>query len=325
MSDNDKSVLVVIEHDGRHVKPASLRAVTAARMLSDAYSLVCIGHGIEPVASSLTELGATKIYVVDHEVLRDPLADRYAEVVRRVAAAAGAETILAASSTFSRDLLPRVAALVDAPMLSDVTQIQADGNETVFQRPVNAGSELATVTLQTERRVLTIRAGAFEMPQRSVGKSPLESIVIAPQDLPDGTQFVSREVRQSQRPELSEARVVVAGGRPIKDRETFERLVGCLADALGGAVGATRALVDAGVVPNDWQIGQTGKVLSPDLYIAVGISGAVQHLAGIMDSRVIVAINKDPSAPIMKMASYALVGDLFELVPQLVEKLTRAE
>jgi electron transfer flavoprotein alpha subunit len=210
-------------------------------------------------------------------------------------------------------------------MLSDVTQIHTGPDQTVFQRPVNAGSEVATVTLQAERRALTIRPGAFEMPQRTVGRSPLETVAITPQDLPDGMRFVSREERQSQRPELSEARVVVAGGRPIRDRDSFEQLVGGLADSLGGAVGATRALVDAGVVPNDWQIGQTGKVLSPDLYIAIGISGAVQHLAGIMDARVIVAINKDPTAPMMKIASYALTGDLFELVPQLIEKLPHAE
>ena len=163
------------------------------------------------------------------------------------------------------------------------------------------------------------------MPQRAAQKSPIETITISPGTLPDGTRFVSREQRQSPRPELSEARVVVAGGRPIKDRETFEQLVGRLADTLGGAVGATRALVDAGVVPNDWQIGQTGKVLAPELYIAMGISGAVQHLAGIMDARVIVAINKDPSAPLMKLASYALIGDMFEVVPQLIQTLQQPD
>jgi electron transfer flavoprotein alpha subunit len=318
-------VLVVIEHDGQQAKPASLRAVSAARQLGDAYSLVCIGQRIEQVASSVTELGAAKVYMADHESLADPLADRYAQVIAEVAAQDGSRTILAASSTFSRDLLPRVAALVDAPMLSDVTQIQSRAGQTEYQRPVNAGSEVAAVTLQAECRVLTIRPGAFEMPRQTMGKSSLEPVVISPRDLPEGSQFVSREERQSQRPDLSEARVVVAGGRPIKDRENFEQLVGRLADALGGAVGATRALVDAGVVPNDWQIGQTGKALAPELYIAIGISGAVQHLAGIMDARVIVAINKDATAPMMKMASYALTGDLFEIVPQLTEALQRTE
>jgi electron transfer flavoprotein alpha subunit len=206
-------------------------------------------------------------------------------------------------------------------MLSDVVQIESRPEGIVFQRPINAGSELATVTLDAERRVLTVRPGAFEMPQPTVGKSALETVSISPQNLSEGTRFVSREERKSPRPELSEARVVVAGGRPIKDQESFERLVGGLADSLGGAVGATRALVDAGVVPNDWQIGQTGKVLAPELYIGMGISGSVQHLAGIMDARIIVAINRDPQAPLMQVASYAVVGDLYEVVPELIEKL----
>ena len=321
MNSVELPVLVVIEHDGNQAKPASMRAVTAARQLGDTCSVVCIGHGIERLASSVTELGAANVYMVDHEALAEPLADRYARVVADVVDKDGSQTVLAASSTFSRDLLPRVAALLNAPMLSDVTQIQVQAEGTEYQRPINAGCELATVTLQAERRVLTIRPSAFEMPARTTGKSSLVPVTISPKGLPDGTRFVSREVRQSPRPELSEARVVVAGGRPIKDSEAFERLVGRLADTLGGAVGATRALVDAGVVPNDWQIGQTGKVLAPELYIAIGISGAVQHLAGIMDARVIVAINKDPNAPMMKLASYALTGDLFELVPQLIRAL----
>jgi electron transfer flavoprotein alpha subunit len=314
-------VLVVIEHDGQRAKPVSLRAVSAARELGDTYSLVCIGQRVEGVAWSVAELGAAKVYVADHEALADPLADRYAQVVADVAAKDGSRTVLAASSTFSRDLLPRVAALLDAPMLSDVTQIHRTSEATLYQRRVNAGSEMATVTLEAERRVLTIRPGAFEMPPRTTGKSSIEPVILAPDELPNAARFISRQQRESQRPELTEARVVVAGGRPIKDRETFERLIGRLADALGGAVGATRALVDAGVTPNDWQIGQTGKVLAPELYIGMGISGSVQHLAGIMDARIIVAINKDPQAPLVKIASFALVGDLFEVVPELIEKL----
>ncbi|MEX2308360.1 MAG: electron transfer flavoprotein subunit alpha/FixB family protein [Pirellulales bacterium] len=325
MSDAEFPILVVIENDQQHAKPASLRAISAARQLGDSYSLLCLGRGIETVVAGVSDLGAARIYVADHEALADPLADRYAKVVVDVAAQDGSRTILAAGSTFSRDLLPRVAALIDAPMLSDVTHIESTPDQTIYQRPVNAGSEVATVTLESPRRVLTIRAGAFELPQRTDERSPRQSVAVSRDALPNGMQFVSREQRQSQRPELSEARVVVAGGRPIKDREAFEQLVGRLADTLGGAVGATRALVDAGVVPNDWQIGQTGKVLSPELYIGIGISGAVQHLAGIMDARVIVAINKDPTAPIMKMASYALTGDLFELVPQLIQALQRGD
>jgi electron transfer flavoprotein alpha subunit len=325
MSDGEKHVLVVIEHDGKQVKPASLKAISAARQLGGSYSLLCIGNDIESVTASLLGFTAMKVFVSDHALLADPIADRYARVVADIAIEGKAQTVIAASSTFSRDLLPRVAALIDAPMLSDVTLIQSRSDKAVYHRPINAGSETATATLYGERQVLTIRPGAFEMPVSGHQQSPIEPIAISPDSLPDGTHFVSREVRQSPRPELSEAHVVVAGGRPIKDRETFELLVGRLADTLGGAVGATRALVDAGVVPNDWQIGQTGKVLAPELYIAMGISGAVQHLAGIMDARVIVAINKDASAPLMKLASYSLVGDLFDVVPQLIESLQNGE
>jgi electron transfer flavoprotein alpha subunit len=325
MPESEQPALVVIEHERGQAKPASLRAISAARLLGDPYSVLCIGQGIQTIAAGLAELGAAKIYAADHDALADAIADRYAKVVADLAIENGFRTVLAASSTFSRDLLPRVAALLDAPMLSDVTHIEPRAGQTVYQRPVNAGSEVATVTLQGACRVLTIRPGAFELPQPATQKSIVEAVAVLAETLPDCARFVSREERQSPRPELSEARVVVAGGRPIKDRDTFESLVGRLADTLGGAVGSTRALVDAGVVPNDWQIGQTGKVLAPELYIAVGISGAVQHLAGIMDARVIVAINKDPSAPLMKLASYALVGDMFEVVPELVKLLKKAE
>jgi electron transfer flavoprotein alpha subunit len=325
MSAIEQSALIVVEHDADRVNPASLRAISAARQLNAEYSLLCVGRGLDSVAANVVGFGAVRVHAADHEALADPLADRYAKVVADLATEAGYQTVLAASSTFSRDWLPRVAALLDAPMLSDVTQIESRPDKTEYQRPVNAGCEVATVALQAERRVLTIRPGAFELPESTSRKSPIEAVAITLEALPNGTRFVSRERRKSSRPELSQARVVVAGGRPIKDRETFEKLVGRLADALGGAVGATRALVDAGVVPNDWQIGQTGKVLAPELYIGMGISGAVQHLAGIMDARVIVAINKDASAPLMKLASYALVGDMFEIVPQLIETLHHVE
>ena len=325
MSDGEQSILVVLEHDGHAVKPASLRAISAARHLGRDYSLLCIGHGVASIADSVIDFCAARIYIADHDVLAEPLADRYAKVIADLAAQQGIQTILAASGTFSRDILPRVAALLDAPMLSDVTHIETQGGQIVYQRPVNAGREIATVTLASERRVLTVRAGHFELPERIGAKSPMDVITLAAHSLPSDTDFVSRERRKSMRPDSTEARVVVAGGRPIKDREMFEQFVGRLADTLGGAVGATRSLVDAGVVPNDWQIGQTGKVIAPELYIAVGISGAVQHLAGIMDARMIVAINRDSTAPLMKLANYALAGDLFELVPQLIDALPQPE
>jgi electron transfer flavoprotein alpha subunit len=325
MNEVEQPTLIVVEHDGQQARPASMRAVGAARKLGAPFSLICLGHQIDAIAGNVARLGALKVYVADQEALAQALADRWAHVVADVAEKAGFQTVLAASSTFARDLLPRIAALLDAPMLSDVIEIERGPDGTVFRRPINAGCEVATVTLQSGRRVLTVRPGAFEMPERAAQESSIEAVAVSPQDLPCGATFVSRELRQSLRPDLSEASVVVAGGRPIKDRESFEQLVGRLADALGGAVGATRALVDAGVVPNDWQIGQTGKVVAPELYIAVGISGAVQHLAGVMDARTIVAINKDATAPMMKVATYALAGDLFEIVPSLIKALLQRD
>jgi electron transfer flavoprotein alpha subunit len=208
-------------------------------------------------------------------------------------------------------------------MVTDVVAIEKADGSVSYRRPINAGSMFATVKVEGIRRVLTIRATAFEAPAADAAPCPIERLEFDAASLPNGIQFISREERKSDRPELTEARVVVCGGRPLKDKETFERLVGGLADVLGGAIGATRAAVDAGMAPNDYQVGQTGKVVAPELYIGVGISGAIQHLAGIKDSRIIVAINKDPDAPIFQMATYALVGDLYEIVPKLIESICR--
>ena len=313
--------LVLIEHDQQQVKRSSLHAITLARQISAEYALLVLGHDVDRIAASLVSYGASAVVVADHVNLAEPLADRYAAVIAEAGRTRGSQTILAASSTFSKDVLPRAAALLDAPMVSDVLAMEETDGAISYRRPVNAGSMFATVKVEGERRVLTIRAAAFEVPMADKAPCPITSLNFDASALPNGMQFISREERKSDRPDLSEARVVVSGGRPLKDRETFERLVGGLADALGGAVGATRAAVDAGMAPNDYQIGQTGKVVAPELYIALGISGAIQHLAGIKDSRVIVAINKDPDAPISQMATYTLVGDLYQIVPQLIESI----
>jgi len=315
--------LVLIEHDHGQLKQTSLHAITLARQLGGEYALLLLGHSLDKIAASLVSYGASAVIVVDDPALAEPLADRYATVIAEVARKRGAMTLLATSSTFSKDILPRAAALLDAPMVTDVLAIEKTDGEFSYRRPINAGSMLATVRLEGERRVLTARATAFEPPAADTGACPVEGFQLDTASLPTGMKFLSREQRKSDRPDLTEARVVVCGGRPLKDTQTFESLVGGLADALGGAVGATRAAVDAGMVSNDYQVGQTGKIIAPELYVGIGISGAIQHLAGMQDSRIIVAINRDPDAPIFRIATYGLVGDLYQLVPQLIDSIRR--
>jgi electron transfer flavoprotein alpha subunit len=301
-----------------------LHAITLARQLGGEYALLVLGHRLDGIAASLVSYGASAVVVADDPLLAESLADRYATVIAEAARKGDVNTILGTSSTFSKDVLPRVAALLDSPMVTDVLAIEEKAGSISYRRPINAGTMFAMVRVEGDRRVLTVRATAFEAPAANAAPCPIKRFDFDAASLPNGIRFISREERKTDRPDLTEARVVVSGGRPLKDKETFERLVGGLADTLGGAIGATRAAVDAGMAPNDYQIGQTGKVVAPELYIALGISGAIQHLAGIKDSRIIVAINKDPDAPIFQMATYGLVGDLYQIVPQLIESIRRA-
>jgi len=312
--------IVLIEHDSHHVKASSLHAITLARQLGG-FSLLILGHSLGTLAASLTSFGAKCVLSVDTAALAHPVSDKYASVIASVARTHGTSTILASSSTFTKDILPRVSALLDAVMLTDVIGIEKQDKNVVFRRPLYAGNATGTVRLDGNVRVLTVRDFAFDAPENIPSNSPVELVSITTESLPTATEFVSREDRQSERPDLNEARVVVSGGRPLKSRETFDRLIGGLADILDGAVGTTRAAVDLGIAPNNWQIGQTGKVIAPNLYIAVGISGAIQHLAGIKDSKVIVAINKDPDTPIFQVATYGIVGDLYEIVPKLMKAI----
>lgn len=311
--------LVLIEHNGQTVKRSSLSALTLARRLAGDYALALLGTNLAAVAESVRPFGAGSVWVADHPVLTEPLADRHAEVLAAMARKLGCRTVIGTGSTYTKDVLPRVAALLDAAMLSEVTAVDLTDGEIWFQCPVQAGSLSATVTLEGEHRVITVRGTAFPPPAPDGARSPVERFEVDPAALPTGTEFVARESRTSSRPDLTEARVVIGGGRPLNDKETFERLIGGLADALGGAVAATRAAVDADMAPNDCQVGQTGKVVAPELYIAVGVSGAVQHMAGVQDSKVIVAINRDPEAAVFQMANYGLVGDLHEIVPRLID------
>src|SRR5207245_4510531 len=286
-------------------KRPSLHGITLARQLGGAYALLVLGQGLDEIAASLVSYGASAVIVADDPALAEPLADRYAAVIAEASQKHSSRTVLGISSTFGKDILPRTAALLDVPMVSDVLAIEEKNGSNSYRRHVNAGTMLATVKLESDRRVLTARATAFEAPAADTGACPIERFEFDAASLPNGTEFISREQQISGRPDLTEAVVVVCGGRPLKDKVTFERLVGGLADALGGGVGATRAAVDAGMAPNDYQVGQTGKVIAPQLYIGVGISCAIQPFVGMQDSRVIVAINKDPDAPMIRAATHA--------------------
>jgi electron transfer flavoprotein alpha subunit len=311
--------LIVTEYDGRTIKQSSLSAIALARALGSPYELLVLGSGVSQAAELVRGYGADVVWVADNPALLEPLADRYAAVMASAVRMTRANTLLGTASTFSKDILPRAAALLDAPMVSDVTAVEIKDGDVVYHRPWSAGRFCETLLLEGPGiQVLTARGTAFHPPTPGDVLCPVERIDVDTAALPERMRFISREHRLSTRPDLTEARVVVSGGRPLRDRATFEKLVGGLADALGGAVGATRAAVDGGMAPNDWQVGQTGKSVAPVLYVAVGISGAIQHVAGIMDSKVIVAINRDPEAPIFQVANYGIVGDLHEIVPRLI-------
>ena len=318
------STLILAEHTEGQLKSTTLSAVKFAQQVKaitgSEYDILIVGHSNESVAQALIGYGARQILSAEHASLKEPLAHTYAEVVRKVAMDNGCDLIVGAASTFTKDILPRAAGLLDAGMLSDVIAVEPQGAGFRFQRVLFAGNVIATVELSGAIRCLTVRSSAFPAPNAS---STTSSIVLRTDwdfsGLPS-MEFVSRERRASTRPDATEARLIVSGGRAMKNSEDFERLVGGLADALGAAVGSSRALVDAGITPNSLQIGQTGKIVAPELYIALGISGAIQHMAGMKDTKVIVAINKDPDAAIFEVADYGLVADVYQAVPEWIAK-----
>ncbi len=316
--------LVVAEHDGTRIRDGSRCAITAACAIAastDDAEVLVLGSGIEAAAADAARLAPT--VVADSSALRHPIANVYAQVIAEVCKARSVDLIVAASTSFAKDILPRAAALMGASMASDVTGILHQDGQTLFQRPMYAGAVLATVLLEGQRRVITVRASAFN-PAEPVAKS--NCITHWPVDeskLPRQVEYIGLESRRTHRPDVTEARIVVSGGRAFRSSDEFEQYVGRLADVLGGATGCTRALVDAGIAPNEWQVGQTGKVVAPELYFALGISGAIQHVAGMKGSKVVVAINSDPDAPIFSIANYGLVGDARELVAQLIDELEK--
>jgi electron transfer flavoprotein alpha subunit len=312
------NVLIIAEQSGGHLRKASLHAIAAGQALAartgGAVHVALLGKGIGALATELAGYGVT-VHAADAAGLEHHLAEAYAPVAAGIAQAIGAGYVGAAATAFGKDLLPRVAARLGAATATEVLGFGGSGPAVTFQRPMWAGNVLAEVDLATPVKAFTIRPTEFPAAAKG-GAGEVKAVPVAEAPLP--TRFVEFKEVKSERPELTEARVVVAGGRGTKG--DFKELEG-LADDLGAALGASRAAVDAGWVPNDWQVGQTGKVVAPELYVAAGISGAIQHLAGMKGSKVIVAINKDPEAPIFQLADYGLVADLFKAVPELREKI----
>jgi electron transfer flavoprotein alpha subunit len=311
------AVLVLAEHDNKTVRKATLNAVAAAARLDADVHVLVAGHQAGEAAKAAAQIaGVKKVLHADAPHLGDFLAENVSAVVCSLSK--GYTHLVAPSTSNGKNIMPRVAALLDVQQISDISAVESADT---FVRPIYAGNALATVKSKDAIKVITVRTTAFDAVSPSGGSATVESVA-APAD--SGlSSFVSREVSKSERPELTAAKIIVSGGRGMANGENFKKVLEPLADKLGAAMGASRAAVDAGFVPNDWQVGQTGKIVAPDLYVAVGISGAIQHLAGMKDSRVIVAINKDEEAPIFQVADYGIVGDLFQIVPQLVEELKK--
>ncbi len=309
------AILVLAEHDGKSVRKATLNAIAAAQKIGGDIDVLVAGHQAGEAAKAAAAVpGVKRVLHADAPHLADFLAENVSATVLSIAKNYG--HILAPSTSNGKNVLPRVAALLDVQQISDIVAVESADT---FVRPIYAGNALATVKSKDAIKVITVRTTAFDAVASTGGSAQVESI---PGGSDSGlSSFVSREVSKSERPELTSAKIIVSGGRGMANGENFKKVLEPLADKLGAAMGASRAAVDAGFVPNDWQVGQTGKIVAPDLYVAVGISGAIQHLAGMKDSRVIVAINKDEEAPIFQVADYGLVGDLFQLVPELVKAL----
>ena len=307
------AILVLAEHSNAALNQATARVVAAAAKIGGDVHVLVAGHQARPAAEAAAKIsGVAKVLLADAPALEHPVAETLAPLVVRLAA--GHSHVLAAGATTGKNVLPRVAAQLDVAQISEIVGVESADT---FVRTIYAGNALATVQSGDAVKVITVRTTAFDAPGEG-GSAPIESADASVSN--DISRFVSQEVAKSERPELTAARVVVSGGRGMGNGENF-KILDALADKLGAAVGASRAAVDAGFVPNDYQVGQTGKIVAPELYIAVGISGAIQHLAGMKDSKIIVAINKDEEAPIFQVADYGIVGDLFKLVPELTEEI----
>jgi len=307
------TTLLVAEHDNNILSDAIHKAMNAAQLIGEDVHILVAGKDCENVAEESSKIeGVSKVLLCNDDKYERNLAESYSELVRSIAD--DYKTIVAASSTTSKNFMPRVAALLDVPMLSDIISVI---DTDTFERPIYAGNAIETIKISSEKRVITVRSTTFQ----AVGsQEPCPTELAVSAEDPSLSEYVGEELTKSDRPELTSAKIIISGGRGMQSGDNFPMLE-AIADKLGAAVGASRAAVDAGFVPNDYQVGQTGKVVAPELYIAVGISGAIQHLAGMKDSKVIVAINKDEEAPIFQVADYGLVADLFKALPELEKAL----
>jgi electron transfer flavoprotein alpha subunit len=308
------TTLLIAEHDNKGLKDATAKAMTAATAIGAPVHVLVAGKDCKPAAEVAAKLaGVDKVLIADAPPLEHVLAEPMAALV--VALAADYDTIMAPSTASAKNIMPRVAALLDVMQVSDIIKVISPDT---FERLIYAGNAVQTVRAKDGKKVITVRTAAFQAVGR--GDAAPSELVPSPAD-PALSAFVGEEISRNDRPELTSARVIVSGGRALASRENFTTYIDPVADKLGAAIGASRAAVDAGYAPNDWQVGQTGKVVAPELYVAVGISGAIQHLAGMKDSKVIVAINKDEEAPIFQVADYGLVADLFKALPELADEL----
>lgn len=306
--------LVWVEHEGGEVKDSTLATVGAAAKLGEVH-LVVAGSGIDVVAQAAAQIaGVGKVHVADDAVFDHALAENVAPLIAQLMS--HHDAFLAPATANGKNIAPRVAALLDVMQISEILSVES---EDIFTRPTYAGNAIATVQSTDAKKVITVRGTSFTKAERTGGSGEIEAVASTGDT--GLSSFVGSELSKSERPELTSAKIIVSGGRALQNGENFHALIEPLADKLGAGVGASRAAVDAGFVPNDYQVGQTGKIVAPEVYIAVGISGAIQHLAGMKDSKVIIAINKDADAPIFQVADVGLVGDLFKVVPELTEKL----
>jgi electron transfer flavoprotein alpha subunit len=308
------TTLLLAEHDDKTLKDATHKALTAAKALGGDVHVLVAGHGCRAVAEAAAKLaGVTKVLLADGAIYEHMLAEPVAALV--VSLAPSYDAIVAAATTSGKNVMPRVAALIDVMQVSEIVKVIAPDT---FERLIYAGNAVQTVRSKDKIKVITVRTSTFQATPEG-GSAPVEAVAAAAD--PGISAFVGEELSRSERPELTSAKIIISGGRAMQSRENFTKYIEPVADKLGAAVGASRAAVDAGYAPNDWQVGQTGKVVAPELYIAVGISGAIQHLAGMKDSKVIVAINKDEEAPIFQVADYGLVADLYQALPELAAEL----